>query len=145
MSKFLRTAALWLFGGFIYYLIEVAWRGYSHPTMYRVGGLCFVLLGGINNWLPWELGLVWQCLIGSAVVTAAEFVSGLIINRGLGLNVWDYSDMPANLLGQVCLLYTILWIPLSLVGILLDDYLRWKLYGEEKPRYTVWGMRGARE
>ncbi len=143
MVKVCRTLALGIVGGFIYYLIEIAWRGYSHPSMYLLGGLCFVLLGGINRWLPWELGLVWQALIGAVIVTAAELACGCVVNLWMGLGVWDYSNMPLNLLGQVCFTYTLLWIPLSVVGIVLDDVLRWKLYGEEKPRYTIL-RKGAR-
>ena len=137
MGKALKLVTLWLWGGFIYYCIELAWRGFSHPSMFIVGGVCFVLIGGVNNYLPWRMGLVWQALIGAAAVTAVEFVGGLIINRWLGLGVWDYSGVPGNILGQVCLPYFFAWIVLSVVGIFLDDYLRWKLYGEERPHYSI--------
>ncbi|MDR1703248.1 MAG: putative ABC transporter permease [Clostridiales bacterium] len=141
MSKFLKINTLWLWGGFIYYLIEVLWRGSSHPSMFIVGGLCFLLIGGINNFLPWEMGIARQSVIGGIVVTVVEFIGGLIINKWLGLNVWDYSDLPLNLLGQVSLPFTFAWMALAVVGILLDDYLRWKLYGEKKPWYTLWTRR----
>ena len=137
MSKFLRLTTLWLWGGFIYYVIELAWRGYSHPSMFVVGGICFLLIGGINNWFSWSMGLVKQALIGAGIVTGTEFMSGLIINSGLGLNIWNYSDMPLNVAGHICLAYSLLWIPMSLIGIVLDDYLRWKLYREERPEYTI--------
>jgi hypothetical protein len=141
VSKFLKINTLWLWGGFIYYLIEVLWRGSSHPSMFIVGGLCFLLIGGINNFLPWEMGIARQSVIGGIVVTVVEFIGGLIINKWLGLNVWDYSDLPLNLLGQVSLPFTFAWMALAVVGILLDDYLRWKLYGEKKPWYTLWTRR----
>ena len=137
MSRVLRLATLWLWGGFIYYTIELVWRGYSHPSMFIVGGLCFLLLGGINNWLSWDLWLVSQAVIGAVGITVIEFIAGLVVNRWLGMGVWDYGGMPMNLLGQVCLPYTLLWVPLSVVGIVLDDFLRWKLYGEERPRYNI--------
>lgn len=44
-----KTVILLLIGGLIYYGIEVAWRGYSHWTMALVGGICFVVIGGINE------------------------------------------------------------------------------------------------
>jgi len=137
VDRITRLATLWLWGGFIYYCIELLWRGYSHHSMFIVGGICFLLLGGINNFLPWKMGLVWQALIGAVLVTAVEFISGLIVNRWLGLNVWDYSDMPFNILGQVCLQYSVFWVFLSVIGILLDDYLRYRLYREQKPQYTL--------
>ncbi len=135
--KLLRLSSLWLWGGFIYYLIELCWRGYSHPSMFVVGGCCFVLNGGINNWLPWELGIVWQALTGAAAVTLVELGAGLVLNVWLGLGIWDYSNISFNFFGQICLTYSLAWIILSMVCILLDDYLRYMLYGEERPRYTV--------
>ncbi|MDR2044158.1 MAG: putative ABC transporter permease [Clostridium sp.] len=137
MSRAIRTATLWLWGGFLYYAIEVVWRGYSHPAMFAVGGICFLLIGGINNWFPWTMGLVWQALIGAAAVTATELASGILLNRWLGLGIWDYSRMPLNFLGQICLPFSAAWAALSLFGIWLDDYLRWKLYGEQKPQYKL--------
>ena len=137
MSRFLRIMSLWLWGGAIYYAIELCWRGYSHESMFIVGGICFLILGVINNYLPWNLGLAWQALIGAVSITAVELLSGLIINRWLGLGVWDYSDVPFNILGQVCLPYTVAWIFLSAIGIYLDDYLRWRLYDEQKPKYFI--------
>jgi hypothetical protein len=137
MSRILKYTTLWLWGGFIYYLIEIAWRGYSHPSMFILGGICFVAIGGINNYFPWHLGLVWQALIGAGVITVLELITGLIVNRWLGLGVWDYSGLPLNILGQISLLYSFFWIPLAAFAVWLDDYLRWKLYGEERPRYTI--------
>lgn len=135
MDKILKTITLWLWGGFLYYVIEMLWRGYSHPTMFVVGGLCFLLIGGINNVFPWTLGFVWQSLIGAVAVTAVEFVSGCILNLWLGLGIWNYSGLPLNLLGQICLLFSGLWVLLAAVAIWLDDWLRYKLFREDKPHY----------
>ncbi len=137
MGRVLKTTTLWLWGGFLYYLIEVLWRGYSHPSMFVVGGICFLLIGGINNVLPWELGFLWQALIGAAAITMVEFVSGCILNLWLGLDVWDYSNLPLNLLGQICLPFCGLWVLISAFGIWLDDWLRYKLFGGEKPHYKI--------
>ena len=103
--------------------------------MIIVGGICFYLIGLINEVIPWEMEIWKQCVIGSLVVTAVEFVSGCIINLWLGWGVWDYSDMPFNILGQVCLPFSALWVLLSALAIILDDYLRYWLYHEEKPHY----------
>lgn len=136
-ERIVRTITLGLWGGFIYYLIETAWRGYSHPSMFIVGGLCFVLIGGINNWFPWSMALTLQAVIGAAVVTSVELIAGIVLNIWLGLGVWDYSDAPLNILGQICLPFFFAWIGLAVVGIFLDDYLRWKLYSERHPCYTL--------
>lgn len=136
IRKCLKMMVLFLIGGAIYVGIEVLWRGYSHPSMFVLGGICFILVGLINEYLPWEMGLLWQSLIGACIITASEFVTGLVVNVWFGLNVWDYSNLPFNLIGQICLPFFLLWIPLAYVAILLDDYIRWRFFGEEKPHYT---------
>lgn len=137
MRKILKILILFLIGGISYTLVEMAYRGHTHLTMLFVGGICFVLIGGQNEFYTWEMPLVLQCFIGSLIVTAIEFISGCVINKMLGWNVWDYSDLPCNLLGQVCLLFSCLWMLLSIPAIILDDYLRYWLFGEEKPNYTL--------
>lgn len=132
-----KLAALFCFGGAVYGLIETLWRGGTHWTMVVLGGALFILLGGINELLPWSMPIQWQALLGTLAVTAAEFLAGCVVNLWLGWNVWDYSDQPFNLLGQICLSYTLLWIPLSAAAIVLDDFLRCLLFGEEWPRYTL--------
>ena len=137
IDKILKSITLWLWGGFIYYAIELAWRGFSHPAMFAVGGLCFLIIGNINNVFPWGMGLIWQSLLGGLIITAIEFLSGLILNVRFSLNIWDYSDMPYNFMGQICLPFSAAWVILAGVAICLDDYLRWRLFGEEKPHYKI--------
>lgn len=132
----LRPLVLIGIGGLIYAMIELVFRGRTHWTMLIVGGLCFWLIGLVNEVIPWEVVFWKQCLLGSLIVTVVEFFFGCIINLGLGWNVWDYSNLPLNLLGQICLPFSLLWILISAVAVVLDDYLRYWLYGEEKPHYT---------
>lgn len=127
---------LFLIGGAIYVLIELVYRGYSHWTMFLLGGLCFVLIGGVNEYIPWEMPLWLQAGIGAVIITALEFICGCIVNLALGWNVWDYSNTPLNILGQVCLPFAIIWFVIAHFGIVLDDYLRYWLFKEEKPHYT---------
>ena len=124
-------------GGLIYVLLELIWRGYSHWTMFLLGGTCFVLLGLINEILDWNTPLTLQMLIGCTVITVLEFITGCVVNLWLGWNVWDYSDLKFNILGQISLFSSIGWYFISLVGITLDDWLRYRLFGEKKPRYKL--------
>ena len=124
-------------GGLIYVLLELIWRGYSHWTMFLLGGTCFVLLGLINEILGWDTPLTLQMLIGCTVITVLEFITGCVVNLWLGWNVWDYSDLKFNILGQISLFSSIGWYFISLVGITLDDWLRYRLFGEKKPRYKL--------
>ncbi len=135
--KLLRPLILFAVGGLLYALIEILWRGYSHWTMFIVGGICFILIGLINEVFTFEMPLVKQMAISSIIITAVEFASGCVINLLLKWNVWDYSNLPFNILGQICLLYTVLWFFISLPGIILDDYLRYLMFGEEKPNYKL--------
>jgi uncharacterized membrane protein len=133
--RLFKAATLWLYGGFVYYLIELAWRGHSHPSMFVLGGVCLLVLGGLNNWFPWTLGLLWQSLIGAAVITALELVTGIVVNLWLNLGVWDYQHMPLNLYGQICVPFIAAWVPLAAFAIVLDDWLRHWVFGEVKPMY----------
>ena len=133
---------LFVIGAGLYFEIELNWRFFAntlpvHWSMPILGGVLFVLLGGINNWLPWEMPLQMQAVLGAAACTAAEFTAGCILNIWLGLDVWDYSDKPFNLLGQICPQFSLAWLGLSIVAIVLDDLLRYWLFKEEKPHYTL--------
>ena len=137
MKAILKAIILMAVGGMLYALFEIGFRGYTHWTMIIVGGICFYLIGLINEVIPWEMAFWKQCIIGSLVVTGIEFVSGCIVNLWLGWNVWDYSHMPLNLLGQICLPFSLLWVLVSGIAVILDDYLRYWLFKEDKPHYRL--------
>ena len=106
-------------------------------AMFILGGVCFICLGLINELLPWTLPLWKQMLLGAAVITYFELITGCIVNIWLGWNIWDYSGLPGNILGQICPQFSFLWLWISLAGIVLDDWLRYWLFGEERPRYRL--------
>ena len=137
MNKLLKYYTLGTLGGMLYVFIELLWRGYSHWSMFLLGGICFVALGLINEVIPWEMPLAAQMFVGCVIITALEFITGCIVNLWLGWDVWDYSDLPYNLLGQISVVSSVGWYFLSAVGIVLDDWLRYIFFGEEKPRYTI--------
>ena len=134
----LKYLFLFLVGGAIYCVIELLYRGYTHPSMYILGGLCFIVCGLFNEIFEWDTPLLIQMLLSSIAITDLEFITGIIVNLILHLNVWDYSNIPFNLLGQICLPFCIIWFFLSLIGIVLDDYLRYYFFNEEKPKYKLW-------
>ena len=124
---------LFLIGGFIYGALEIIAKGDTHFSMFIVGGLCFVLIDKLNKNMP----LISRMFAGAVIITALEFISGCVVNIWLKLNVWSYSHLPLNIMGQVCLLFTVIWFFLSLPGILLGGYLEWRLFGESKPNYKI--------
>ena len=137
VPKIVQFLSLLTIGGFIYVFIELAFRGRSHWTMFLLGGLCFYLIGLVNELYPWDMPLISQMFISSIIVTSLEFIFGVFLNIFLGLAIWDYSNLPYNLCGQICLIFSIAWFFLSALAIFIDDFIRWKLFGEEKPRYHI--------
>ena len=142
MRKVIKALTLFVVGAAVYWAVEFVWRSLVntlpvHWTMPALGGALFLLLGGLNEYLPWEMSLAKQALVGTVVITVAEFFAGLVLNVWLGLAVWDYSHLPFNLMGQICLGFTAAWMPLSVVAIVLDDWVRYWLFGEDKPHYTL--------
>lgn len=122
-------AVLFLIGGRLYTWIELLWRGFTHWTMFYLGGGCFVVMGLLNEYrFVWQQSLLAQSVVSAVVITVLEFITGCIVNLWLGWQVWDYSGLPFNLLGQICLYYFLLWIPLSMAGIILDDWIRYLIY-----------------
>ena len=137
VKTILKLIILFIIGGTIYVSLELLFRGRSHISMFILGGFCFVLIGGINNYISWEMPLILQMIIGAVVITTLEFITGYIVNIKLGLNVWDYSNQPLNIKGQICLLFSFLWMLISLIAIVLDDYLRYWIFKEKKPKYHL--------
>lgn len=131
-----KYAYLAWFGGSLYVTLEVFWRSRSHWTMFVLAAILFVLIGLLNEiWTSWRL--IPQAVAGALIATAAELVTGCIVNIWLGWHVWDYSDMPGNLLGQICPQFALLWVALSTLAIVLDDLIRWRFFGEDKPHYRL--------
>lgn len=126
---------LFLIGGFSYFYIEILYRGHSHFSMILCGGLAFIGCGMLNQVFPARFSFLTQMILSCIIITILEFLTGYIVNIKLGLAVWDYSNMPYNLYGQICLAFSIIWLVLSAVCIFMDDLIRWKIFDEEKMEY----------
>jgi len=98
--------------------LEFIWRGRSHGSMFLLGGACFLLLGQLYKGFQ-KICLSIKMLLGSALVTALELLTGLLVNRSY--RVWDYRDLPFQFLGQISLVFSLLWVPVSLGAMLLYD------------------------
>ena len=108
-------------GGLLYALLEIVWRGWTHWSMILCGGVCFTLMYLISmSAMP--LHRKW--LLCAAAITTVEFLTGCLVNLRLGWQVWDYSSVPHNLLGQICPGFTLLWLVLSIPGVQLCTWLR---------------------
>lgn len=104
-----RKPFLFAAGGLSYVGLELLWRGRSHSSMFLAGGSCFLLLGTLDR--ARRLPLSVRITAGAGIITAVELLTGFVVNRDFA--VWDYRDMPLNYRGQICLPYSLLWIPVS--------------------------------
>ena len=77
--------------------------------MFFAGGICFLLLGQLKKQPPWV-----KALAGAGIITAVELATGVLLNRQY--QIWDYRNAPLNFLGQICLPYSLLWVPVGLAG-----------------------------
>lgn len=116
--KIWKNCLLFYTGGTVYLSLELLYRGRSHGSMFLAGGLCFLLIGHLNRVEP-KLPLPLRAVVGALIVTTVELGAGMIFNRQY--QVWDYRDQPGNFMGQICPLFTALWIPLSLAAALLFE------------------------
>ena len=110
-------------GGGYYFILEILWRGYSHWTMIIIGGICALGVYVANDKLH-SVPFVIRCVIGSAIITLAELAGGLVVNKFLGLDVWDYTDNILNLWGQICPTTSFLWFLLCIPGFAASSIIK---------------------
>ena len=118
--NFLKKVLLFGIGGTGYVGLELLWRGYSHGSMFLAGGTCFLLLGGLNRAEP-KLPYWLRITAGALIITMVELAAGLLVNRQYA--VWDYRDQWGNFCGQICPVFTALWVPISALAIVLYERL----------------------
>ena len=120
MGNFKNKLIFFALGGVGYAIIELLWRRKTHWTMVMAGGLCFVFVSEIakNNK---NKSLLFKAALGSLAVTSVELAFGIVFNRIMKMNVWDYSDEAFNLLGQICPLFTIFWWALAMIFVPVAD------------------------
>lgn len=103
MKKISEYLFLWGIGGWIYYSLEIIFRGFSHWSMFVLGGICMMFFTYQGELVHWQDDFLRQVLRCSIFVTAMEFITGIIVNKWFALHVWDYSCMPFQLFGRfVC-------------------------------------------
>lgn len=103
------TAAL--IGGFGYCLIEIIWRGRTHYSMFFAGAIVLSSFYYISN--NFSLPFWLKCVLGMVIITGVELIFGIVFNMIMKENVWDYSNMPLNLLGQICVPFSLIWLAIS--------------------------------
>lgn len=123
-------------GAIVYSICEICWRGFTHWTMTLTGGLCLLCIYITFNKFP-DRPLWLQCLEGCLTITAIEFIIGYIVNIQLKWNVWDYTSMPFNVMGQICPLYMAIWYIMSIPAIFICRLLKTKIFRNNIDRGVV--------
>lgn len=120
MAQLFWTFLIYSFFGF---LLEVAYARVTRSgkqdrkcmyflplcPVYGLGALAIVLLPAAVRSRP-----VLLFLCGALAATVVEYVMDWAYETLLGVRFWDYSDLPLNLNGRVCLLFTGAWGLLAL-------------------------------
>lgn len=130
MAVLIRYAFIYIFGGIGYGLLEILFRGYTHWTMCIAGGLCFLLIYLIAVKSKESLWKKW--IMSGAVITTVEFVTGSIVNIILDWNVWSYTHQTLNLMGQICILFSAIWVVLSIPAIWICHVIHKFLFNDNR-------------
>lgn len=110
---------LFLTGGVVYPSLEILCRGKTDFSMAVAGGLCLCLIDRVCNRRLKSRPLAVKCFAGSGIITTVEFATGILVNVFLKLDVWDYSALPMNFMGQVCVPFSLLWCLLTVPAMQL--------------------------
>ena len=104
---------IFLTGTIGYAFVEILFRGYTHWSMMLTGGACVLAIYYLNRELR-SAPLMLRALAGTFIILLFEFAVGLVVNIWFGWGIWDYSDVPGNILGQICPAFAGAWFALSL-------------------------------
>ena len=115
-------ALCFLFGGILYPIIELIYRGRTHISMAILGGICLCAIYFVHLALG-KGNFLLKSLCAAVLITQLEFLCGTVVNLGLKLTVWDYSDQPFNVAGQICPLFSFYWFLLSLIPLFIFERL----------------------
>lgn len=138
-NNFLRKLALFIIGYCIYIAIEVTFRGYSYTEMGICGGILFLFIDLLNDKIfEYDTDLFFQGCVGSATITVVELIVGEIVRLFNFSPMWDYSNMWLNFDGVICLPFSLAWIGLSMVAVVLADCINYYVFRVgEVPHYYL--------
>ena len=122
--KFLRGCILFYIGGTAYMILVFLWRGRSLGSMFLLGGLCFLLVGGGASKFS-KIPVPIRPILGAGMITGLELITGWLVNQDH--KVWDYRDHLFQFQGQICLAFSLLWVPVSLMAMELYTIAQKKL------------------
>jgi hypothetical protein len=145
-----KNLTLFVLMGIFYNFTEVTYNAFSGLTigltgstslwMTLVGGFLGVMLEKFSKGqavLDRKSIYTLRVLAGALAINIVEFVSGSILNLWLGMDLWDYSHEPLNILGQVSAYHAALWLLFTpfvfWLGAVMDHYI-----ADEKRPYPLY-------
>ena len=140
-DRIIKFIVLFSFGFFAYMLIELIYRQYTFILMGVCGGIAIVLLDQINDKISWDTDILIQGACGSLIITFFEYVIGELFLNGVLPVMWDYSNVFLNYKGIICLPFSLIWVVLSVVAVVVADAINYYLLDDEEvvPYYKLFG------
>ena len=74
--------------------------------------------------------MIFRIFLATVTTTLAEFITGCVVNIWLKYDVWDYSDLPFNFMGQICLQFIGIWVVLVYIAMAVDIMIRQGIFHE---------------
>lgn len=130
LYNIVKYCVIFAVGAAVYMTIEILYRGFTHWTMGVLGGISLILIGIIDELTTEDLPLLVQAPLASIIITLLEYYAGCILNLKLGMDIWDYSELPLNVDGQVCIYFSLAWMVLGMVAVVIDNLIRHYFFGE---------------
>lgn len=126
-------------------MCEMLFRGYSHISMFLLAGFCGVfIIDSLNNIFSFDMDYLLQIIIATTLCTIAEGFAGIIVNKWLNLDIWDYSNLPFTFFYGQCNLYFVgAWTLLVAVGIIICDFINYYILKDDctVPYYKIFGKK----
>ena len=124
MCNALILSFLFFIGSMFGWVLELLFRRIVHGKWINPGfltgpalplygtGLCFLYilsnipLTSIENPI---LQNIARILLMTVVMTAIEYIAGLLFIKGMNIKLWDYSKRWGNIDGIICPLFSVIW------------------------------------
>lgn len=135
MKQIWKYPVLCFITGMCYCEMELLARGVTYLPMTFIGGAAVTMIGAMTRRHDAGQLKMWQvCTLGMLMILDVEYISGYLFNLRMHMDLWDYSGRPFNLNGQICLKNALIWFFLVPLAVWINEFLRWKLFGESRPQ-----------
>ena len=139
-TNIMRLIFFYCFAGGVYMTMELVYRQYTDYHMFYLAGFIGLLILVINEWLTYETDFLLQVFVCGTAALLGEFICGLLFNADY--HIWDYRELPFNLMGHIQLYFAVIWYVLSAIFIPVLDYIDYHMFPREgivKPYYKIMG------